>query len=61
MFWPVEHTALAPSGVLYGPSFGMPRRFCDAVGEVIDRVEPSHALLHQKEYGMAVALGEHGH
>ena len=37
-----------------------PRRFGDAVRDVVDGIEPGHVLLLQEIDGVALALGEHG-
>src|ERR1700730_10780485 len=52
--------ALVLLGSLDAPSFRAPRGLGDAMGDVVDRVEPGHILLLQEIYGVAFALREHG-
>src|SRR6185369_9102061 len=40
---------------------GAARHLGLAVADVIDRVEPRHALVLEERHGVAVALGEQGH
>src|SRR3984893_8099440 len=52
--------ALLLLGSLDAPSFRASRGLGDAMGNVVDRVEPGHILLLQEIYGVAFALREHG-
>src|SRR2546430_17617204 len=52
--------ALVLLGALDAPSFRASGGLGDAMGNVVDRVEPGHVVLLQKIYGVAFALREHG-
>jgi|SRR6516162_988662 hypothetical protein len=53
--------ALVLVGSMYTPGFRTPWRLSNAVGNVIDRVEPGHVLFLQIIYSVAFALREHSH
>src|SRR5215472_15444768 len=51
--------ALVIVGSLCASGFRTPRRFGDAVRNVIDGIKPGHVLLLQVVYGVAFTFGEH--
>src|SRR6516165_9499004 len=53
--------ALVLVGSLDAPGFRTPRRFGDAMRNVIDRIEPGHVLFLQVIYSVAFTLRKHGY
>ena len=48
-------------GAAHASLFAHPGPLCDAVADVVDRIEAGHVLLLQEEYGMGLPLREQSH